>query len=87
MDLDFGSSGVMALPDQVVGPPHLLFIGSKLGTLYLLDADNLGQFHVGDDSQIVQSIAGESIGGFRRPPISTAWSMLTASLTSSEPSA
>ncbi len=67
MDLDFGSSGVMALPDQVVGPPHLLFIGSKLGTLYLLDADNLGQFHVGDDSQIVQSIAGESIGVFSTP--------------------
>ena len=58
-DIDFGASGVVALPDQASGPQHLLLSGSKEGTLYVLDRDNLGAFHAGDDSQIVQSIAGE----------------------------
>jgi hypothetical protein len=67
LDLDFGSSGMIALPDQDVGPPHLVFSGSKEGTLYLLDRDNLGHFHANDDSQIVQSIAGETTGDFSTP--------------------
>ncbi len=67
MDLDYGASGVIALPDQSVGPTHLLFTGSKEGTLYLLDADNLGQFHANDDSQIVQTITGETTGDWSTP--------------------
>jgi hypothetical protein len=67
MDLDYGSSGVLALPDQSVGPAHLLFTGSKEGTLYLLDADNLGGFNPIDDSQIVQSIMGETTGQWSTP--------------------
>jgi hypothetical protein len=66
-DLDFGSSGVVALPDQGAGPQHLMFTGSKEGTLYLLDRDNLGHFHAGDDSQIVQSIIGQTTGVFSTP--------------------
>jgi hypothetical protein len=66
-DLDFGSSGAVALPDQSAGPEHLLFTGSKQGTLYLLDRDNLGHFHAGDDSQIVQSIIGQTTGVFSTP--------------------
>ena len=31
-------------------------VGSKEGRIYLLDQDNLGKFHAGDDSQIAQSI-------------------------------
>jgi hypothetical protein len=43
-DLDLGSTGPVALPDSfgVPGHPHLLVQGSKTGTLYLLDRDNLG---------------------------------------------
>jgi len=67
LDIDYGASGVIALPDQSVGPLHLLFTGSKEGTLYLLDADDLGHFHAGDDSQIVQSIAGETTAEWSTP--------------------
>jgi hypothetical protein len=59
-DLDLGSSGALLLPDGTgsAAHPHLLVSGSKSGTVYLLDRDNLGQFHAGADSQIVQSLAG-----------------------------
>ena len=62
MDLDFGSSGVIALPDQPTSPQHLAFTGSKEGTLYLVDRDNLGHFNPADNSQIVQSIMGQTSG-------------------------
>ncbi|HTK95279.1 MAG TPA: hypothetical protein VL382_06540, partial [Terriglobales bacterium] len=57
-DKDLGSGGPMLLPDQSVGPAHLLLLGGKEGRLYLLDRDNLGHFHAGDDSQIPQSLLG-----------------------------
>jgi hypothetical protein len=59
-DLDLGSSGALLLPDGTgsVTHPHLLVSGSKSGTVYLLDRDNLGHFRPGADSQIVQSLAG-----------------------------
>jgi uncharacterized protein (TIGR03437 family) len=59
-DLDVGSSGALLLPDAAGSPahPHLLVSGSKSGSIYLLDQDNLGQFHAGADDQIVQSIQG-----------------------------
>lgn len=66
-DLDFGSSGIVALPDQDAAPQHLLISGSKEGTLYLLDRDNLGHFHHDDDSQIVQSVMGQTTGVFSTP--------------------
>jgi outer membrane protein assembly factor BamB len=58
-DLDLGSSGALLLPDAAgsVSHPHLLVTGSKLGTVYLLDRDNLGHFQPNADSQIVQSLA------------------------------
>ncbi len=56
MDEDFGTSSPVLLPAQPGAPhPNLLIVGSKKGTLYLLDRDNPGKWHVGDDSQIVQS--------------------------------
>jgi len=59
-DMDLGSSGALLLPDQVGSPahPHLLVSGSKSGSLYLLDRDNLGQFQPGGNNQIVQSLDG-----------------------------
>lgn len=57
-DLDLGSSGALLLPDSDGSHlhPHLLVIGSKPGTIYLLDRDQLGHFHTGADTQIVQSL-------------------------------
>ncbi len=59
-NLDLGSSGVLLLPDGAGSAqhPHLLVSGSKSGTVYLLDRDNLGHFHPGTDDQIVQSMIG-----------------------------
>ncbi|MBZ5642597.1 MAG: choice-of-anchor D domain-containing protein [Acidobacteriia bacterium] len=59
-DLDLGSGGVILIPDQPGGSPHqhLLLTGSKNGAIYLLDRDNMGHFHAGNDSQVVQSIQG-----------------------------
>jgi hypothetical protein len=63
-DLDLGSSGALLLPDQPGAHPHLLVAAGKEGTVYLLDRDNLGRFHPGDDSQIVQSINPDLDGVF-----------------------
>jgi hypothetical protein len=55
-DLDFGSTGVLLLPDQPGAHPHLMVEGGKSGTLVLLDRDNLGGFHTTD--QVVQELSG-----------------------------
>ena len=55
-DLDLGSTGVIVLPDQPNPPSHLLLAGSKEGTIYILDRDNLGGFNSVDNSQAVESI-------------------------------
>jgi len=59
-DMDLGSSGALLLPDAVGSSahPHLLLSGSKDGTVYLLDRDNLGHFQAGGNDQIVQSLEG-----------------------------
>jgi hypothetical protein len=58
-DMDLGSSGTLLLPDAAGTPahPHLLVSGSKAGGIYVLDRDNLGHFHAGGDTQIVQFLA------------------------------
>jgi hypothetical protein len=55
-DIDLGSSGFVLLPDQPGTIPHLGVTAGKEGRVYLLNRDDLGKFHDGDDSQIVQSI-------------------------------
>jgi outer membrane protein assembly factor BamB len=47
------------LPDGIgsAAHPHLLVIGSKEGTVYLVDRDNLGHFQPEADTQIVQSLS------------------------------
>src|SRR5579862_5636572 len=67
LDLDLGSGGVLLLPDQTTGPLHLAFTGGKEGTLYLIDADNMGQYNSTDNSQIVQTIMGEVPSMFCSP--------------------
>jgi hypothetical protein len=58
-DLDVGSAAPLLLPDQAVGPPHLLVGGGKEGRIYLVNRDNMGQFQSGSDSQIVQEVTGQ----------------------------
>jgi hypothetical protein len=59
-DMDLGSSGALLLPDETgsAAHPHLLVTGSKSGTVYLVDRDQLGHFQPDADSQIVQSLSG-----------------------------
>jgi len=59
---DLSSGGPMLLPDQSVGPPHLMVSAGKQGVVYLLNRDNMGRFQAGSDSQIVQSFPGGQCG-------------------------
>ncbi len=56
-DIDLGSAGILLIPGT-----NLLTSGGKEGKLYLLDRDNLGHFHAGADTQIVQSFQVASAG-------------------------
>lgn len=64
-DLDFGSGGVILLPDQSGSHPHELIVADKEGKIFVIDRDNLGQFHSRDT--VVQEIPKALRGG--------AWSM------------
>jgi hypothetical protein len=55
-DLDLGSGTPLLLPTQTGARyPNLMVTGGKEGTIYLLNRDNLGQWHANDDTQVVQS--------------------------------
>jgi hypothetical protein len=62
VNADLGSGGALLLPDQSVGPPHLMVAGGKQGIVYLLNRDDMGKFQPGGDSQIVQSFPGGACG-------------------------
>jgi hypothetical protein len=68
-DNDLGSAGVVLLPDSVgsTNHPHLVVAGSKTGTIYLLDRDNLGQFNPAGNTQIVQ-VLSNAVGGMWSSP-------------------
>jgi hypothetical protein len=54
-DLDLSSSGVILLPDQTVGPSHLLVGTGKTEEIYLVNRDSMGRFLAnGNNSNIVQ---------------------------------
>jgi outer membrane protein assembly factor BamB len=56
-DVDLGSGGVTLLPDQPgTTYPHLLVQVGKEGTIDLVNRDNMGHFHPGNDDQIVQTL-------------------------------
>ncbi len=65
-DLDLGSAGVVLLPDQSSGPPHLLVTSSKQGTIYLIDRDDMSGYNPSGDS-IVQEFTGAVLGMFSTP--------------------
>ena len=67
-DADLGSCGPLLLPDSAgsVAHRHLLVGAGKSGKIYLVDRDNMGHWHSGNDSQIVQSFQG--INGSWSPP-------------------
>src|SRR6266851_3453315 len=55
-NIDLGQGGAITLLDSVSGPlPHLIIGGGKGGVLYLLNRDNMGHFHSGDNNQAVQT--------------------------------
>ncbi len=68
-DTDLGSGGAMILPDAAgsAAHPHLLVGCGKEGRIYLLDRDNLGHYHTGSDSQIVQWLLGTIAGMWSSP--------------------
>jgi hypothetical protein len=43
-DLDFGSGGVLVLPDQTGATPHLAAAAGKIGSMYLMNEDHLGGY-------------------------------------------
>jgi hypothetical protein len=55
-NFDLSSAGPVLLLDQPGPIPHLLVAAAKTGTIYVINRDNMGHFHAGSDSQIVQSL-------------------------------
>lgn len=69
-DLDVGSAGPLLLPDSAgsAAHPHLIVGGSKEGTIYLVDRDNMGHYSTsGSDNQIVQAVTGQMAGAWSSP--------------------
>jgi hypothetical protein len=66
-DQDIGSSGLTLLPDQTGPFPHLLIQGDKMGDLYLINRDHMGQFNPIDNSNIVQFLPAASKGMWSSP--------------------
>ena len=58
-DTDFGSGGVVLLPDQATGLPHLLVAGGKQGLMYLINRDNMGQFSMVADNVVQEFTADQ----------------------------
>lgn len=46
-DLDFGSGGIMLLPDQQGSTPHLAVAAGKDGRMWILNRDQMGGFETG----------------------------------------
>jgi hypothetical protein len=64
-DEDLGSGAPVLLPDQTVGPQHLLVQLGKDGVIYLIDRDNMGLFNA-SSNQVVQNF--QATGGFWGTP-------------------
>jgi len=64
-DMDFGSSGVLLLPDQPDAPLHGLLAAGKTGAIYLINRDNLGGYQTCGEmcDNVVQVLPDGTIGG------------------------
>ena len=64
-DLDFGSGGVMLLPDQPGTYPHLAVAAGKSTAIYLLNRDDLGEFTPSGPDRVLQTIpfSGNGVWG------------------------
>ena len=60
-DYDMGSSGMMLLPTQSGSTPHLAVVVDKLGTLFLLNRDNLGGYTTPGEASLQNFSAGFTI--------------------------
>jgi hypothetical protein len=71
-DLDLSSTGPVLLPDQSVGPPHLLVGTGKTEELYVMNRDNMGGFCSScttTNTNIVQDVQRPSyLSGCLQPP-------------------
>ena len=56
VDLDFGSGGVLIVPDPPGASPRELIGCGKPTSIYVVDRDNMGHRHSGSDSQIIQTL-------------------------------
>jgi hypothetical protein len=65
-DLDLGSQGPLLLPDQPGANPHLMVSANKIGSIYLVNRDNLGGFNTTTDN-IVEEIGGALNGSAKEP--------------------
>ena len=63
-DLDFGSGGVLLLPDQPGAFPHLMVTATKDGAIYLINRDDLGGYQRcgGGCDDVVQVMPEATIG-------------------------
>jgi hypothetical protein len=63
-DLDFGSAGVVLLPDSAgsAAHPHLAIASDKESKLYLVDRDKLGQYNAVTNTNL-QTVTVNSTGG------------------------
>jgi hypothetical protein len=63
-DADLGSSGPLLLPDQLGAHRHLLLQPTKNSTLYVVDRDQMGQFHSDGDAVVqVLRLGGQGAYG------------------------
>jgi len=58
------STGVVLIPNT-----NLVIGAGKQGVVYVLNRDDLGQFHNGSDNQIVQSFQGSTAGSINGSPV------------------
>jgi hypothetical protein len=59
-DQDLGSGGPVLLPDQPGAHRHMVVIGGKGSTIYLLDRDQLGKYHADEEKSALQQFSVES---------------------------
>src|ERR1700691_1025105 len=69
LDKDISSSGLVLIEQPASAPAqHLIISGGKLGSIYVLNRDNLGGFNPTGDTQIIQELPGAAGAILSTPP-------------------